>query len=151
MKQLVPVRVLPRLHFFFFSPLDEAEKLVQKIENMASEVLDSYQKIVAIEKNSLELSKKFEEISKQVHEITHLPKEHHETALRNLEKQSNDCSEKWKNCLEILDGIQLDNTQTMSKSKRESVVSCTKTYMNQADELKLRIKALYQGPNHLLL
>ena len=103
---------------------------------------ESYQKIVAIEKNILEMAQKFVDISKQVQEITHLPKEHHETALRDLEKRSKACSEQWMRSLESLDGIQLDDTQTMSKSKRKSVVNCANSYLDQADELIQRIKTL---------
>ena len=103
---------------------------------------DSYQKIVAIEENIEEVAQKFVGISKQVHEITHLPKEHHESALRDLEKRSKACSEQWMRSLESLDGIQLDDTQTLSKSKRKSVVNCANSYMDQADELIQQIKTL---------
>ena len=103
---------------------------------------ESYQKIVAIEKNIMDMAQKFVDISKQVQEITHLPKEHHESALRDLEKRSKACSEQWMRSLESLDGIQLDDTQTLSKSKRKSVVNCANSYMDQADELIQRIKTL---------
>ena len=115
-------------------------------DNVSSELLgffpESYQKIVAIEKNILELAQKFVDISKQVQEITHLPKEHHESALRDLEKRSKACSEKWMHSLENLDAIQLDDTQIMSKSKCKSVVNCAKSYMKQADVLIQKIKTL---------
>ena len=92
-------------------------------ENISSEQLkffpDSYQKIVAIEENIEEVARKFVDISKQVHEITHLPKKHHESALRDLEKRSKVCSEQWMCSLESLNGIQLDETQVMSESKRK--------------------------------
>ena len=68
---------------------------------------DSYQKIVAIEENIEEVARKFVDISKQVHEITHLPKEHHESALRALEKRSKVCSEQWMCSLESLDEIKI--------------------------------------------
>ena len=103
---------------------------------------ESYQKIVAIEKNIMDMAQKFVDISKQVQEITHLPKEHHESALRDLEKRSKACSEQWMRSLESLDGIQLDDTQTLSKSKRKSVVNCANSYMDQADELIQQIKTL---------
>ena len=103
---------------------------------------ESYQKIVAIEKNILEVAQKFVDISKQVQEITHLPKEHHETALSDLEKRSKACSEQWIHSLESLDGIQLDDSQTMSKSKRKFVVNCANSYLDQADELIQQIKTL---------
>ena len=103
---------------------------------------ESYQKIVATVKNILALAQKFSDISKQVQEITHLPKEHHESALRDLEKRSKACSEQWMRSLESLDGIQLDDTQTLSKSKRKSVVNCANSYMDQADELIQQIKTL---------
>ena len=108
---------------------------------------ESYQKIVAIEKNILDMAQKFVDISKQVQEITHLPKEHHESALRVLEKRSKACSEKWMHSLENLDAIQLDDTQIMSKSKCKSVVNCAKSYMNQADELMQQIKTLLNSLN----
>ena len=116
--------------------------MVQKIENVSNEILESYQKIVAIEKNIMDMAQKFVDISKQVQEITHLPKEHHESALRDLEKRSKACSEQWMHSLESLDGIQLDDTQTLSKSKRKSVVNCANSYMDQADELIQQIKTL---------
>jgi len=103
---------------------------------------ESYQKIVAIEKNIMDMAQKFVDISKQVQEITHLPKEHHESALRDLEKRSKACSEQWMRSLESLDGIQLDDAQTLSKSKRKSVVNCANSYMDQADELIQQIKTL---------
>ena len=43
---------------------------------MSKEKYESYQKIVAIEKDILEVAQKFVDISKQVQEITHLPEEH---------------------------------------------------------------------------
>ena len=102
-------------------------------DNVSSELLgffpESYQKIVAIEKHILELAQKFGDISKQVQEITNLPKEHHETALSDLEKRSKACSEQWIHSLECLDAIQLDDTQTMSKSNRKSVVDCANSYL----------------------
>ena len=103
---------------------------------------ESYQKIVAIEKKIVDMAQKFVDISKQVQEITHLPKEHHESALRDLEKRSKACSEQWMRSLESLDGIQLDDTQTLSKSKRKSVVNCANSYLDQADELIQQIKTL---------
>ena len=127
-----------------FSPLyvDQADNLVKKIENVSNEILESYPKIVAIEKNIVDMAQKFVDISKQVQEITHLPKEHHESALRDLENLSKACSVRWMHSLESLDGIQLDDTQTLSKSKRKSVVDCTNSYMDQADELIQQIKTL---------
>ena len=116
--------------------------MIQKIGNISNEVLENYSKIVEIEKNILEVAQKFSDISKQVHEITHLPKEHHESALRDLEKRSKACSEQWMRSLESLDGIQLDDTQTLSKSKRKSVVNCANSYLDQADELIQQIKTL---------
>ena len=103
---------------------------------------ESYQKIVTIEKNIKEVVQKFVAFSKQVQEITHSPKEHHESVLRDLEKQSKNCSEQWMRSLESLDGIQLDDTQTLSKSKRKSVVNCANSYLDQADELIQQIKTL---------
>ena len=121
---------------FFFISLDQADKLVQKFENVSNEVLDSYPKIVDIEKNISEVAQKFVDISKQVQEITHLPKEHHESALRDLEKRSKACSEQWMHSLESLDGIQLDDTQTLSKSKRKSVADCANSYLGKKHALK---------------
>jgi len=104
---------------------------------------ESYQKIVAIEKNILDMAQKFVDISKQVQEITHLPKEHHENALRDLEKRSKVCSEQWKCSLESLSGIQLDEkTQAMSKSKCKSVVNCANIQIKQANVLIQKIKNL---------
>ena len=108
------------------------------VKMSTSEKDESYQKIVAIEKDILEVAKKFVNISKQVQEITHLPKEQH--VLRDLEKRSKACSEQWMCSLESLDAIQLDDTQT--KSKRKSVVNCANSYLDQADELIQRIKTL---------
>ena len=106
---------------------------------------ESYQKIVTIEKNIKEVVQKFVGFSKQVQEITHSPKEHHESVLRDLEKQSKNCSEQWMRSLESLDGIHLDNTQTLTKSKRKFVVNCANTYMDQADELIKQIQILKQN------
>ena len=91
---------------------------------------ESYQKIVAIEKNILEVAQKFVDISKQVQEITLLPKEQHENALRDLERQSKTFSEEWIRSLECLDGVQLDDNQ-LSRSKRKSVVNCAKSYLGK--------------------
>ena len=96
---------------------------------------ESYQKIVAIEKNILEMAQKFVDISKQVHEITHLPKEHHETALRDLGNRCTACSEEWVNFLESLDNVKLDDNQ-LSKSKRKSVVVCASSYIGKKHALK---------------
>ena len=101
---------------------------------------ESYQNIVAIEENILKQAKIFLDIFKEVQEITLLSKEHHEGALRDLEKRSKACSEQWMHSLESLDGIQLDDNQT--KSKRKSVVNCANSYLDQADELIQQIKTL---------
>ena len=111
---------------------------------------ERYQKIVAIEMNNLEMAQKFVDISKQVQEITSLFAacthlnivKPDETALRDLEKRSKACSEQWMRSLESLDDIQLDNTQTLSKAKRKSVVNCAHFYMDQADALIQQIKKL---------
>ena len=97
---------------------------------------DSYQEIVAIEENILKQSKTFVNIFKEVHEITLLSKEHHESALRDLEKRSKACSEQWMHSLESLDGLKLDNTQTLSKSKRKSVVDCANSYIGKKHAFK---------------
>ena len=141
---------MPWLIFFFIS-LDQADKLVQKFENVSNEVLDSYPKIVDIEKNISEVAQKFVDISKQVQEITHLPKEHHESALRDLEKQSKVCSEQWMCSLESLNGIQLDETQVMSESKRKSVVNYVHAYIKQENVLLNKIKTLQNTLNELKL
>ena len=118
-------------------------------DNISSEQLkffpDSYQKIVAIEENIEEVAQKFVDISKQVHEITHLPKEHHESALRDLEKQSKVCSEQWMCSLESLNGIQLDETQVMS------VVNYVHAYIKQENVLLNKIKTLQNTLNELKL
>ena len=101
---------------------------------------ESYQKIVAIEKDILEVAKKFVNISKQVQEITHLPKEQH--VLRDLEKRSKACSEQWMCSLESLNRIQLDENQIMSESKRKSVVNYVNSYMKQENVLLNKIKTL---------
>ena len=122
--------------------------MVQKIGNVSNEVLESYPKIVAIEKNIMDMAQKFVDISKQVQEITHLPKEHHENALRDLEKRSKVCSEQWKCSLESLSGIQLDEkTQAMSKSKCKSVVNCANIQIKQANVLIQQIKSLQSNLN----
>ena len=90
---------------------------------------ENYQKIVVIEENILKQAKIFVDIFKQVQEITLLPKEQHETVLRDLEKQSKVCSEQWMRSLESLDGIQIDDN--LSKSKRKSVIDCAKSYMGK--------------------
>ena len=91
---------------------------------------DSYQKIVAIEENIEEVAQKFVDISKQVHEITHLPKEHHESALRDLEKRSKTCSEQWMSSLESLDKIKKDDNQ-LCNTKRKSVVNCDNSFIGK--------------------
>ena len=103
---------------------------------------ESYQKIVGIEKNIEEIAQKFVDISKQVQEITHLPKEHHEIALRDVEKRSKACFEQWMHSLESLNGIQLEDTQTLSKSKLNSVVNYTNVYIKQSNVLAQKIKNL---------
>ena len=113
-------------------------------------MLESYQKIGTIEKNILDVAQKFVDISKQVQEITHFPKEHHESVLRDLENRSKACSERWMRSLESLDSIQLDDTQTLSKSKRKSVVDFTNSYMDQAVELIQQIKRLKENIFHNL-
>ena len=96
---------------------------------------DSYQKIVAIEENIEEVAWKFVDISKQVHEITHLPKEHHESALRDLEKRSKTCSEQWMSSLESLDKIKKDDNQ-LCNTKRKSVVNCVNSYIGKMNVFK---------------
>jgi len=119
-----------------------SSELLKQNDTEQSEKDESYKKIVTIEKNILEIVPKFVDISKQVQEITHFPKEHHENALRDLEMQSKACSVRWMRSLESLDGIKLDDTQTVSKSKRKSVVDCANSYMDQADELIQQIKTI---------
>lgn len=105
---------------------------------------ENYQKIVAIEKRSLEIMQKFIEVSNQVEDIEkgHLAKEHHEQALKDLEKKSKTCSESWMRALESLDGISLNEEQTLAKSKRKSVVNSTNAHMDKAEEILQRIKKL---------
>ena len=44
--------------------------------------------------------------------------------------------------LENLDGIQLEEAQSMAKSKRKSVVNSANSHMDQADDMIQRIKTL---------
>ena len=106
--------------------------------------LSNYQKIVAIEMNNMQIAQKFLDISKKVQEIANLPKEClDKSVLKNLETRSKSCSEEWMRSLEILDDIQLDKTQFLSKSKRKSVVNSAHFYMDQADALIQQIKTLH--------
>jgi len=105
---------------------------------------ESYQRIVVIDKKVMETAQRFLELSVQVHDIEngHLAKEHQETALRDLEKRCKGCSEQWMRALESLDGIQLQEAQTMAKSKRKSVVNAANSHMDQAEEMLQRINTL---------
>jgi len=104
----------------------------------------AYQKIVDIEKRTLDITQKFIEITNQVQDIEngHLPKIHQEQALKDLEKRSKSCSEAWMKILESLDSIQLEESQTLARSKRKSIVNSTNANMDGADEIIHRIKNL---------
>jgi len=104
----------------------------------------SFQKIVEIEKRTLDTAQKFIEISNQVQDIEngHLPKIHIDQALKDLEKRSKTCSEAWMKVLTDLDSIQLDESQTLARSKRKSIVNSTNANMDGADEILRRIKNL---------
>ena len=67
----------------------------------------------------------FFQISNQVQDIEngHLPKIHIDQALKDLEKRSKTCSEAWMKALTDLDSIQLDESQTLARSKRKSIVN----------------------------
>ena len=104
----------------------------------------SFQKIVEIEKRTLDTAQKFIEISNQVQDIEngHLPKIHIDKALKDLEKRSKTCSEAWMKVLTDLDSIQLDESQTLARPKRKSIVDSTNANMDRADEILRRIKNL---------
>ena len=108
-----------------------------KRRQIVNQNVENYKKIVAIENTVLEVAQKFVDISKQVQEITHLPKEHHETSLKDLEKRSKACSEEWIRSLEDLANIELDDTQIMTRSKRKSVVDCAISYIGKKHALKI--------------
>ena len=94
--------------------------------------------------NNMQTAQIFLEISKKVQEIANLPKEClDKSVLKNLETRSKSCSEEWMRSLEILDNIQLDKTQSLSKPKRKSVVNSAHFYMDQADALIQQIKTLH--------
>ena len=101
-------------------------------------------KIVDIEKKSFEVYHKFTEIQNQLRDIEmgHLPREHHEQALKDLEKRCKMCSESWMKTLETLDGIELNPDQSMAKNKRKAVVVSTNSNMDKADEVIQRITVL---------
>ena len=90
----------------------------------------NYQEIIAIEQNILGIAKTFVNVFKEVQEITLLPKEHHENALRDLEKRSKACSEQWMHSLESLDNIKKDDNE-LCNAKRKSVVDCVNSYMGK--------------------
>ena len=71
-----------------------------------------------------------------------MPKVHQEQALKDLEKRSKSCSEAWMKILESLDSIQLEESQTLARSKRKSIVNSTNANMDGADEIIHRIKNL---------
>lgn len=102
---------------------------------------ESYKKIVDIEKKTLEVMEKFVAISDQVQDIEngHLAKEHHGQALKDLERKCKSCSEAWMKILESLDGIQLDEGQTLARNKRKSVVNLTNAHLDRADDVLTRI------------
>ncbi len=105
---------------------------------------EAYQKILAIEKRSFEISQKLAEAAQQVQDIEngHLPREHHAEALRGLNKRCKGCAEEWMRVLETLDGTQLEESQSMAKSKRKSLVNNTNANLDRADELVQRIEDL---------
>ena len=72
----------------------------------------------------------------------HLPKVHQDQALKDLEKRSKSCSEAWMKILENLDSIQLEESQTLARSKRKSIVNLTNSNMDGADDILHRIKNL---------
>ena len=80
----------------------------------------------------------------QVHDIEngHLPREHHEQALRDLEKRAKSCSESWMKVLESLDSTHLEESQTLAKSKRKSVVNVTNSSLDKVDEVLTKIRNL---------
>jgi len=104
----------------------------------------AYQKILDIEKRTLDIREKFNELCKQVHDIEngHLAKDHVQVALRDLEKRSKSCSESWMKALESLDGIHLDESQTLARNKRKSVINSTNYHMDQAEDILNRINKL---------
>ena len=105
---------------------------------------EAMKKIVDIEKKSFEVYHKFTEIQNQLRDIEmgHLPREHHEQALKDLEKRCKMCSESWMKTLETLDGIELNPDQSMAKNKRKAVVVSTNANMDKADEVIQRITVL---------
>ena len=108
-----------------------------KRREIVNQNVENYKKIVGIEKNILEMAQKFVDISKQVQEIIHLPKEHHETTLGDLKKRCKACSEEWIRSLEGLANIELDDTQIMTRSKRKSIVECAISYIGKKHALKI--------------
>ena len=86
----------------------------------------------------------FFQITNQVKDIEngHLPKVHQDQALKDLEKRSKSCSEAWMKILENLDSIQLEESQTLARSKRKSIVNLTNSNMDGADDILHRIKNL---------
>ena len=119
----------------------ELEKASTILENHRS-----FQKIVDIEKRTLDTTQKFIEISNQVQNIEivigHLPKIPKDQALKDLEKRSKTCTEASMKVLTDLDSIQLDESQTLARSKRKSIVNSTNANMDGADEILRRIKNL---------
>ena len=93
--------------------------------------------VVEIEKRTQQINKQFIEISEQVQEIEigDLSKIHIDQAMKNLEKQSKTCSEAWMKVLTDLDSIQLDESQTLARSKRKSIVNSTNANMDGVDEI----------------
>ena len=123
----------------------------------SSNVLQTFQKYVEIEKRNFDTTQKLIEISNQVQKIEstsyqkddiqniendHLSKNHIDQALKDLEKRSKTCSEAWMKILIDLDSIQLDESQTLARSKRKSIANLTNANMDGANEILRQIKNL---------
>ena len=122
------------------NPMLPSDSLMDEFEELNEIPLE----IVEIEKRTQKTNQKFIEICKQLRKFENgdSPKIHIDQAMKDLEKRSKTCSEAWMKVLTDLDSIQLDESQTLARSKRKSIVNSTNANMDGADEILRRIKNL---------
>jgi hypothetical protein len=141
----------PRATFSQFfgtsNPFDSENSSANLKRKVSPENDQTFQTIVEIEKRTLDITQKFIEIRNQVENIEivlcHLPNiQAKDQALKDLEKRSKTCSEAWMKILTDLDLIQLDESQTLVRSKRKSIVNLTNANMDRANEILKQIKNL---------